>query len=111
MTDVIQVVTTTADKTGAEKIAGALVEQRLAACVQITGPVTSTFRWQGKIETCDEWLCTAKTRRDLYSQVETAIRALHGYDEPEILALPVVDGSTGYINWLNSEVVPLAEDV
>lgn len=105
MREAIQVHTTTATKADAERIAAALVEQRLAACVQVVGPITSCYRWQGAIESAEEWLCTVKTTRDVYARVEQAIRRLHSYDEPEILAVPIVAGSTGYLTWLDDQVV------
>ncbi len=67
MSDYIQVVTTTERREDAERIARALVEQRLAACAQVSGPITSTYRWQGEIETAQEWQCRAKSRRDLFA--------------------------------------------
>ena len=99
----IQVVTTTARREEAERIACELAEVRLAACVQIVGPITSTYRWQGKIETGEEWQCLAKTRSDLFARVEEAIRRIHPYKVPEILAVPVVAGSASYLAWLNAE--------
>ena len=102
MTNTIQVLTTTEKKADGQAIARALVEKRLAACVQIVGPITSTYRWQGEIETAEEWLCVIKTRRDLYEELEQAIREVHPYDVPEILAVPVVEGSQGYLEWLDS---------
>jgi len=104
MSEAIQVSTTTATKEDAQKIAAALVERRLAACVQVGGPITSVYRWQGVIETADEWLCTIKTTRAAYEQVEAAIRQLHPYDEPEIIAVPIVAGSAGYLKWLDQQV-------
>jgi len=104
MSEAIQVSTTTATKEDAQKIAAALVERRLAACVQVGGPITSVYRWQGIIETSDEWLCTIKTTRAAYEQVEAAIRQLHPYDEPEIIAVPIVAGSAGYLKWLDQQV-------
>lgn len=104
MTDYIQVVTTVASRDEADRIAQHLVERRLAACVQIAGPITSTYRWQGAIETSQEWQCWAKTRRDIYGQVEEAIRQLHSYQVPEILATAVLAGSTNYLAWLDAEV-------
>ncbi len=104
MTDYIQVVTTTEHKEDAEAIARTLVEERLAACVQVLGPITSTYRWKGKIETSQEWQCWAKSRRGLYDQIEGAIRRIHRYDVPEILAMPVVAGSQSYLDWLAEEV-------
>jgi periplasmic divalent cation tolerance protein len=71
--------------------------------VQIVGPITSTYRWQGKIETSEEWQCWAKSRGELYAQIEQAIRRLHPYEVPEILAVPVVAGSDSYLKWLREE--------
>jgi len=68
--------------------------------VQILGPITSTYRWQGAVETSEEWLCLVKSRRELYPQIEEAIRRLHPYDVPEILAVPVVAGIASYVAWL-----------
>jgi periplasmic divalent cation tolerance protein len=109
MTDAIQVVTTIASREEAERIAGELVARRLAACVQIVGPITSTYRWQGKIETGQEWQCVVKTRASRYAAVEAAIRELHSYEVPEILALAIVAGHRGYLDWLAGEVPELPE--
>jgi periplasmic divalent cation tolerance protein len=106
MTSAIQIITTTGAKTDAERLAAELVQRRLAACAQVSGPITSTYRWQGKVETAQEWLCTFKTRRDLYARVQEAILALHPYEQPEILAVPVADGSAGYLAWLDEQVLP-----
>jgi periplasmic divalent cation tolerance protein len=100
----IQVMTTVDDAEGAQRIADALVGARLAACVQIIGPIASTYWWQGEINSAQEWLCLAKTRADLYAEVEAAIRAAHSYDVPEILALPIVAGSDGYLGWVDAEL-------
>ena len=104
MATTIQVSTTTERETDAQTIARALTENRLAACVQIIGPITSTYRWQGEIETAEEWLCLIKSRRDLYEALEEVIREVHPYDVPEILAVPVVAGSEDYLDWLNGEL-------
>ncbi len=103
MSDYIQVVTTTEHREDAERIARTLVEERLAACAQVAGPVASTYRWRGKIETAEEWQCWAKSRRDLYARVEEAIRRLHPYEVPEILAMPIAAGSAEYLAWLEAE--------
>ena len=103
MTDYIQVLTTTESRDVAETIGRALVDQRLAACVQIVGPITSIYRWQDKINTAQEWQCWAKTRRDLYDRIEETIRRLHPYQVPEILAIPVTAGSADYLAWLADE--------
>ena len=100
---VFQITTTTATRGDAEAIARALVERGLAACVQIAGPVSSTYRWRGEIETAEEYLCIIKTRAELFEKVESAIRELHPYQTPEIVATPIVDGSRDYLAWLEAE--------
>jgi periplasmic divalent cation tolerance protein len=102
--DYIQIVTTTEHREDADRIAQALVAARLAACAQVAGPITSTYHWRGKIETAQEWQCWAKSRRELYGQIEQAIRRIHPYEVPEILALPIVAGSADYLNWLDAEL-------
>jgi periplasmic divalent cation tolerance protein len=104
MIDFIQVVTTTEHREDAEQIARLLVERRLAACAQVTGPITSIYRWHGQIETAGEWQCWAKSRRDLYDQIEQAIRQIHPYEVPEILAVPILTGNADYLAWLENEV-------
>ncbi|MCP4542578.1 MAG: divalent-cation tolerance protein CutA [Chloroflexi bacterium] len=104
MTDYIQVMTTTDTQATAQAIASALVEKRLAACVQIVGPITSTYWWQDKIETSQEWLCIIKSAQDLYQVLEKAILKIHPYDVPEILAVPVTAGHEDYLRWLNNEI-------
>ena len=104
MTEYIQVSTTTETKQAAQEIAAALVEQRLAACVQVSGPVESVYRWQGKVQQSQEWLCTAKTRASLFPRVEAAIRELHKYEGPEIVAVPIADGSAAYLAWLGEQL-------
>jgi periplasmic divalent cation tolerance protein len=93
MTEFIEVHTTIDSKEAAQKMAETIVSKRLAACVQVSGPITSTYWWQGKIEQAEEWVCTAKTQRELYSELEQAIRAVHSYDVPEILAVDVITGN------------------
>jgi periplasmic divalent cation tolerance protein len=96
----IQVVTTAGTQEEARAIARGLIERRLAGCVQIVGPIESVFRWQGKVETADEWQCWIKARRGKFAEIEEAIRDLHTYDVPEILAMPIVEGSAAYLRWL-----------
>ena len=105
MTDYIQVTTTTEHREDADRIAGSLVDDRLAGCVQIEGPITSTYRRNGRIETSQEWRCVVKTRRDLFEQIDRAIRKLHPYEVPQILAVPVLAGSSDYLDWLEGELV------
>ena len=100
----VQVLTTVASEAEAERIGSSLVERRLAACVQTIGPITSRYRWQGKIEQAEEWQCLAKTEAIRYRAVEKAIRELHSYEEPEIIATPIVAGSKGYLDWVSENV-------
>jgi len=104
MSEYLQVMTTTATEQQAQEIAAALVDQRRAACAQVIGPLTSVYRWQGKVEQASEWLCTIKTRQSMFPAVESAIRQLHDYDCPEIIAMPIVGGSADYLHWLGEQL-------
>jgi periplasmic divalent cation tolerance protein len=104
MADLVQVLTTAGSEEEAGRIASLLVERRLAACVQVMGPIVSRYRWQGAIEEEREWQCLAKTTRTAYEAVEAAIREAHSYDEPEIIATPIVAGSAGYLAWVAENV-------
>jgi periplasmic divalent cation tolerance protein len=104
VTDHLQVLTTVGSEEDAERISIALVERRLAACVQTVGPIASRYRWQGKVETAREWQCLAKTEAARYAEIEAAIREIHPYDEPEIVATPIVAGSAGYLAWVSENV-------
>jgi len=104
MTEYIQVLTTVENKADAEKIARNLVEKRLAACIQIVGPLTSYFQWQGKLDTAVEYLCLIKSRDDRFAELEEAIKDLHPYEVPEILAFPVIKGSKDYLDWIAAEL-------
>ncbi len=103
MSEYIQVLTTTENMEDARKIADALVDKRLAACVQIIGPITSTYRWEGSVQRTEEYLCQIKTRRDRYAELEAALAKLHPYDVPEIIALPIVEGSRDYLAWIDDQ--------
>ncbi len=104
MADYLQVLTAAGSEQEAERISAALVERRLAACVQTIGPIAGRYRWQGKIERSTEWLCLAKTEASRYPELEAAIRELHSYEEPEIVATPIVAGSRGYLDWVSHSV-------
>ena len=104
MSDHLQVLTTVGSEQEAARISAALVERRLAACVQVVGPIVSRYRWQGAVEEAREWQCLAKTEAGRYQEVEAAIRELHTYDEPEIIATPIVAGSAGYLVWVSENV-------
>jgi periplasmic divalent cation tolerance protein len=100
----VQIITTTETKEDAEKIANVLVRKRLAACVQVIGPITSVYWWKEEIERTTEWLCVIKTRKDLYEEIEVVIRRNHSYETPEILVVPVLEGSKSYFSWLDKEL-------
>lgn len=100
----LQVLTAVGSAEEAGAIASALVERRLAACVQVVGPVVSRYRWEGAVEEAREWQCLAKTTGAAYPAVEAAIRKLHSYDEPEIVATEIVAGSPGYLAWIEENV-------
>jgi periplasmic divalent cation tolerance protein len=106
VTEYVQVLTTTGSAEEAQRISEVLVERRLAACVQVLGPILSRYRWQGVVEEAEEWQCLAKTEAARYGEVEAAIREVHSYEEPEIVATPIVAGSTGYLDWVSAEVRP-----
>ena len=104
MTSIIQVTTTVSDQADAERIAASLVAQQLAACVQVSGPIESTFRWKGQIVVSQEWMCAIKTSEALFAEVEQVIRGLHSYGEPEIIAVPITAASAGYRDWILASV-------
>ena len=106
MTDKVIAFTTCSDKTEAEKLARHLIEVRLAACVNVLSGARSFYRWQGTIEADDEILLIIKTSRELVDRVRQALEQLHGYDLPELIVTPVVDGSPHYLAWLESELTP-----
>lgn len=94
------------DDAVADRIALALVEQGLAACVNRLAPVSSVYRWQGNVERATEVPLLIKTTRERYGSVEQAIRHLHPYELPEIIALPIVAGHAAYLRWLEGETQP-----
>jgi periplasmic divalent cation tolerance protein len=89
------------DQECAERIANHLVENRLAACVNISSQVKSVYRWQGEIETAEEYVLSIKTSASSYDELELAILSLHPYELPEIVAIPVVTGLQNYLGWIN----------
>ncbi len=105
MTDKIVVFSTCDSEQQAGAIAHALLEQRLAACVTILPSARSIYRWKGQIEEAAEWMLVIKSRRDLMSQLRAAIGKVHSYEVPELLAVPVVDGSEDYLAWLDRELL------
>jgi periplasmic divalent cation tolerance protein len=103
MAAIILVETKIDSQDGALQIAQALVARRLAAAAQVSGPIASTYWWKGRIEHAEEWACTAKTREDLYGLLEQAIRELHPYETPAIVATPIVAGGQSYLEWIEAE--------
>jgi periplasmic divalent cation tolerance protein len=101
--DVLVVVTTVPDRDQAEAIARALVEERLAACVNILAPATSVYRWQGTVETAEEVPLLIKTVRARLEALVGRLRALHPYALPEVIALPVAGGLPDYLQWVRDE--------
>jgi periplasmic divalent cation tolerance protein len=97
----LQVLTAVDSREQAQRLARIVVEARLAACAQVIGPITSTYWWQGRMETAEEFLCLMKTREDLYPALEQAIQEAHPYQVPEILATPVAAGLKTYLAWLD----------
>jgi len=100
MTDKIVILSTCSSGEEAEKVARALLEAQLAACVNIVPGARSLYRWQGAIESAAEFLLVIKSSRELFDAAKKAIEAAHSYEVPEVLALPVVDGADNYMNWL-----------
>jgi periplasmic divalent cation tolerance protein len=106
MNDVLLVLTNCPDDAVADRIARTLVEQGLAACVNRLAPVASIYRWQGAIERATETPLLIKTTRQRYPELEQAVRALHPYEVPEIIALPVERGFAPYLRWVADETQP-----
>jgi periplasmic divalent cation tolerance protein len=104
MTDKRIVLTTTGSEDEARKIAQALIDRQLAACVNIVPQIESVYRWQGKVESTREWLLLIKTTAEKFPAVRDAIRELHSYDLPECIALAIDDGSDDYLHWIENSV-------
>jgi periplasmic divalent cation tolerance protein len=100
------VLLTAPDPELAEGLARSLVEERLAACVNVVPGVQSFYRWEGRVETAGEWLLVVKTRADRAVALAARVRELHPYELPEVLELPAVGGSAGYLDWVRKESSP-----
>ena len=101
--DYLQVQTTTDSRAEAMELAKAAVESRLAACGQVAGPVASTYWWNDEIERAEEWFVFFKTPADRYEDLAEFLAERHSYDEPEIVATPIVAGSPSFLRWLTDE--------
>jgi periplasmic divalent cation tolerance protein len=104
VTGCCQVTTTLPDQPAAERLAGVLVEEGLAACAQVLGPVSSIYEWQGAVERTTEWYCHLKTTAARFPALQARIRELHPYEVPEIIALPILDGNADYLRWIEQTV-------
>jgi periplasmic divalent cation tolerance protein len=104
MTEILEVRTTVDSEAGAHELARHVIETRLAACVQVLGPIASVYRWRGDIQEAEEWLLLIKTTRAAYPAIEAAIAGAHPYDVPEVLALPAADSLASYAKWITEEV-------
>ena len=103
MTDAIVILVTACSEAEAEMIAKVVVEEQLAACVNILSPMRSVYRWEGKVTDDREWLLLIKTRAERFAAIETRVKALHSYQVPEVIALPIMAGTEGYMRWLREE--------
>jgi periplasmic divalent cation tolerance protein len=100
MPDPIVAFVTCGSEEEALKIANALVEAHLAACVNLIAPIRSIYRWEGKIWDEKEWLLIIKTQKQRFEALEKRVRSLHSYSVPEIISLPITEGSSAYLNWI-----------
>jgi periplasmic divalent cation tolerance protein len=101
--DCLQVTVAAASREEAERITSSAVELRLAACGQVIGPVTSTYRWEGKVERTEEWLCLLKTTRARFPELRRHVLRTHSYRIPEIIATAIATGAIDYLDWIRTE--------
>ncbi len=101
MNNYIVIYITTGSVSEAKKIGSTLVEEKLVACSNIISPIRSIYSWQGKICDDKEALMILKTRKKLFSQIVKRVEKLHSYEVPEIIAMPVIEGSSKYLSWIN----------
>jgi periplasmic divalent cation tolerance protein len=104
VTDKVVVFTTTAGRDEGKRIARHLVDTRLAACVNILQPIESVYRWQGQIAEEEEFLLIIKSTRELFTEIKAEIVKIHSYKTPEIICLPIIDGSPNYLQWISDSV-------
>jgi periplasmic divalent cation tolerance protein len=110
LTDKVVVMVTTGKPSEARKIAKQLVEAKLAACVNITQPIRSVYRWQGKVVDDKEFILLIKTSRELFPAIQAQVARLHSYKTPEMICLPIIDGSADYLNWLADSLKMAQQD-
>jgi periplasmic divalent cation tolerance protein len=110
VTDKIVILVTAGSQAEGKKIARHLVETKLAACVNISQPIESVYRWEGKIAEEGEFLLIIKSTRELFPEIEAEILKVHSYHTPEIICLPVIEGSRDYLQWVSDSVKPAARE-
>lgn len=103
MTDYVTVTTTTDSAEEAQRLSASAVQARLAACGQVSEPITSTYWWQGKVETATEYRVDYKTRAELAERLTEHLKAAHSYDTPEVIVTPVLGGNPAYLDWISAE--------
>ena len=103
MTESVLIITNYSDPTSATALAEELIKQHLAACVNVSSAGRSIYRWQGKVESAEEFQVWIKTRKQHYDRVEQLIKMMHPYELPEIIMVPIIGGSTAYLQWINDE--------
>lgn len=104
MTDKIVIFSTCSSAEEAKLIARRLVEARLAACVTAVPGAQSTYHWKGAVEQSEEWLLVIKSSRELFAQLKAQLQKMHSYEVPEVIAVPIVDGSENYLTWMDREL-------
>lgn len=104
MSEFIVVYVTVGSAEEGERVAQALVGERLAACINRLGPVRSVYRWQGQVEQSEEQLLIIKSKRELFGRLKKRVQELHSYSVPEIIALPILEGSESYLKWLGEQL-------
>ncbi|RLI43026.1 divalent-cation tolerance protein CutA [Candidatus Bathyarchaeota archaeon] len=105
MSPYIVVFMTVSDKKEATKIAHSLLKERLIACANIVGPVSSLFWWEGKIDKASEFLVIMKSRKSLFKKLSEKVKELHSYEVPEVIAFPITEGLPSYLNWLDTSLL------
>jgi periplasmic divalent cation tolerance protein len=109
LAECVQVSTTLPDEATARQFGRRLVEERLAACAQIMGPISSTYWWEGQVQEAPEWYCHLKTTFAVTAELSRRIRELHPYEVPEIIVLAIKDGDASYLKWISDTVGPSPE--
>jgi periplasmic divalent cation tolerance protein len=110
MSSYVVVIVTVANREEAVKIVRSLLEERLIACANIVGPISSVFWWEGKIDEAKEFLVLMKSHKNHFRRLSEKVAEIHSYEVPEILALPIIKGSPPYLKWLNDSLQPVNDD-